>query len=288
MNIASEAKIMTKSKNISGLCKRAGMTRQNYYAMHKTRMKQKIDKELIVLLVKNERKHQPRIGVRKLHRLIEKDLAKQNISIGRDRLFDILRDESMLIEKKKTFTPKTTDARHSLPVFKNLLYRYEATGSEQIWVSDITYIRTEEGFVFAALITDAFSRKIVGAHIGDTLESIGACKALDMAIDSLSENSFPIHHSDRGSQYCCHEYVDKLKKRDLSISMTEENHCYENALAERVNGILKDEFYLDMTFRNKKDAYKAFWEAIHIYNDRRPHLSLDYSTPAEVHAGNAA
>lgn len=272
-----------KSKNVSGLCRRAKMSRPNYYAIHKLRKKQKIEKDFILFLVANERKIQPRIGVRKLHKIIRKDLEEHDIKIGRDRLFEVLRGESMLIEKKKAFSPKTTNSKHSLPVFKNLLNLYEATAPNQVWVSDITYVNTEEGFVYAALITDAFSRKIVGAHIGDTLESLGACKALDMAISSLPNNRYPIHHSDRGSQYCCHEYINKLKKRDLSVSMTEENHCYENAMAERVNGILKDEFYLDMIFKTKKDAYRAFWNAVHIYNNRRPHMSLNYRFPEEVH-----
>ena len=277
----------TKSRNISGLCKRAKMSRQNYYAECKLRNRQKIDKEFILFLIANERKIQPRVGVRKLHKMIGKDLEMHDITIGRDRLFDVLREEALLIEKKKSFVPKTTNSKHSLPVFRNLLKLYEPTAPNQVWVSDITYIHTEEGFVYAALITDAFSRKIVGAHIGNTLESLGACKALDMAIKSLPARSYPIHHSDRGSQYCCHEYINKLKGRDLSVSMTEENHCYENAMAERVNGILKDEFYLDMVFNCKKDAYRAFWNAVHVYNNRRLHMSLNYMIPADVHMGKA-
>jgi len=277
----------TKSRNISGLCKRAKMSRQNYYAERKLRNRKKIEKEFILFLIANERKIQPRVGVRKLHKMIGKDLEMHDINIGRDRLFDVLREEALLIEKKKAFVPKTTNSKHSLPVFRNLFKLYEPTAPNQVWVSDITYIHTEEGFVYAALLTDAFSRKIVGAHIGDTLESFGACKALDMALKLLPARSYPIHHSDRGSQYCCHEYINKLKKRDLSISMTEENHCYENAMAERVNGILKDEFHLDMVFNNKKDAYLAFWNAIHVYNNRRLHMSLNYMIPANVHMGEA-
>jgi len=276
-----------KSCNISGLCKRTGMSRQNYYANRKRRKKQTIDTDFILFLIANERKVQPRIGTRKLHSLIKKDLSNHCVSIGRDRLFNVLREASMLVDKKKAFIPKTTNSRHTLPTFKNLFKIYELTGPNQGWVSDITYIKTEEGFTYAALITDAFSRKIVGAYIGDTLEAAGAMKALDMAINSLPEGCYPIHHSDRGCQYCCHEYVNKLKRHSLSISMTEENHCYENAIAERVNGILKDEFYLDMEFQTKKDAYKAFWNAVHIYNNRRPHMSLNYAIPCEVHSSVA-
>jgi len=199
------------------------------------------------------------------------------------RFFNVLRDNKLLVERKKVFTPKTTNSRHSLPVFKNLLYLYEATAPNQIWVSDITYIRTEEGFIYGALITDAYSRKIVGAHAGYTLESEGCIKALKKALNDLPANRYPIHHSDRGCQYCCHEYIRTLTNRFLSVSMTEENHCYENAMAERVNGILKQEYNLDNSVATKKQAVKAFYEAIKIYNNRRPHMSLDYRFPGDVH-----
>ena len=216
--------------------------------------------------------------------MIRKKLKKTGVSIGRDRLYDILREESMLIKKKKAFSPKTTNSNHYLPTFKNVFKSCKLTGPNQAWVSDITYIRTEEGFTYAAIITDAYSRKIVGAYIGDTLESRGAIEALNMAIHSLPKGCKPIHHSDRGSQYCCHDYVNKLTEHGFKISMTEENHCYENAIAERVNGILKDEFNLDMEFKTKKDAYKAFLNAVMIYNNYRPHTSLNYATPCEMHS----
>jgi putative transposase len=188
----------------------------------------------------------------------------------------------MLIEKKKS-TPKTTNSRHCLPVFHNLVKDIEITAPNQVWCSDLTYIRTDENFMYAALITDMYSRKIVGAYIGDSLESIGCLEALDKALSDLPKYKYPIHHSDRGTQYCCHAYFNKLKERKLSVSITEVNHCYENAMAERVNGILKQEYELDSTFKTKKQAETAFYQAIHLYNTRRPHMSLDYCIPAEVH-----
>ena len=150
--------------------------------------------------------------------------------------------------------------------------------------SDLTYIRTEEGFLYAALITDKVSRKIVGAHIGDSLEAEGCLRALDMALADLPEGHHPIHHSDRGCQYCCHAYVDGLRERGLGISMTEVMHCYENALAERVNGMLKQEYGLDQKFRSKAQARKAFDQAVWLDNHRRPHTKLDMRFPAVVHA----
>jgi len=150
------------------------------------------------------------------------------------------------------------------------------TGPDQAWVSDLTYIGTEEGFLYAAMITDVYSRKIVGAHIGDSLEAEGCLEALEQALKSLAEGKHPIHHSDRGCQYCCHAYVERLQARELPISMTQIMHCYENALAERVNGILKLEYEMDRTFRTKEQARRAFDQAVWLYNHRRPHLMLDY------------
>ncbi|MBN1268405.1 MAG: IS3 family transposase [Kiritimatiellae bacterium] len=159
----------------------------------------------------------------------------------------------------------------------------DATIPNQVWVSDLTYLRTEEGFMYAAVIMDLFSRKIVGYHVADNLEAEGCIRALEVAFGELPDNRFPIHHSDRGCQYCCHAYVERLRARGLSISMTEQHHCYENAHAERVVGILKQEYEMDATFRTKGQALEAFKQAIEMYNQRRPHLSLDYQVPAEVH-----
>ena len=268
--------------SISSLCRRTGMSRQNYYAVRRERHRQQIDEELVVELVKAERCIQPRIGGRKLLFMIQDELNEAGVSIGRDRFFELLESRDLLVVRKRVW-PKTTNSRHNLPIFRNLLKDREVTGSNQAWVSDLTYIRTEEGFMYASLITDKYSRKIVGYYIGDSLESIGCQKALKMAIEQLPADRYPIHHSDRGCQYCCHEYVEMLNGRGLSISMTEENHCYENAMAERVNGILKQEYELDATFGTKEQARRSFMQAVELYNNRRPHLNLDYRTPGEVH-----
>ena len=259
------------------------MSRQNYYAARKQRWRRDVDEKLVIELVKSERRMQPRIGARKLLHIIGKDLSDAGASIGRDRFYELLAKNGLLVAKKRGW-PKTTNSRHSLPVFRNLIKDMEPlTGPNQVWVSDLTYIRTEEGFMYASLITDRFSRKIVGWHIGDNLESIGCQMALEKALKGLPAECFPVHHSDRGCQYCCHEYVQMLNNRGLGISMTEENHCYENAMAERVNGILKQEYELDATFKTKDQAIKAFAEAVQLYNYRRPHLSLNYDVPGVVH-----
>jgi putative transposase len=262
------------------------MSRQNYYACRRSRQRRVVDKGLIVELVQRERRVQPRIGGRKLLWLLRGELSEHGVQVGRDRFFETLGAAGMLVERKAA-RARTTNSRHSLPVFRNLLADMSLKAPNEAWVSDLTYIRTDEGFLYAALITDAYSRKIVGAHIGDSLEAEGCLQALNQALRELPQGKRPIHHSDRGCQYCCHEYVEQLQARGLPISMTEVMHCYENALAERVNGILKQEYELDRTFRMKAQAKAAFRQAVRLYNQRRPHLSLDYRFPADVH-GQAA
>jgi putative transposase len=268
--------------NVAVLCARVGMTRQNYYAARRLRQRKQIDEGLILGLVKRERQIQPRLGGRKLLYLLGPDLEEAGIQIGRDRFFELLAESDLLVVPKPG-TPRTTNSRHSLPVFSNLLAGQMLCTANEAWVSDLTYIRTDEGFLYAALITDAYSRKIVGAHIGDSLEAEGCLRALDQALDALPEGKHPIHHSDRGCQYCCHEYVERLQDRGLPISMTQVMHCYENAKAERVNGILKQEYELDRRFRTKAQARKSFEQAVWLYNHRRPHLRLNYRFPADVH-----
>ena len=267
---------------VGRLCERVGMSRQNYYAARRMRNRREVDEALVVELVKQERRLQPRLGGRKLLYMLRGDLLEAGVEIGRDRFFEILAEHDLLVAPK-VGRPRTTQSRHSLPVFGNRLRGLELTCPDQVWVSDLTYIRTDEGFLYAALITDAYSRKIVGAHIGDSLEAEGCLRALEQALEGLGAGKYPMHHSDRGSQYCCHAYVERLQARGLSISMTEIMHCYENALAERVNGILKNEYEMDRTFRTKEQAKEAFFQAVWLYNHRRPHQSLKYRTPEAVH-----
>lgn len=268
---------------IGQMCDYVDMSRQNYYAARQLRQRREVDEQLIVELVQRERRMQPRLGGRKLRYLIQPDLDEAGVVIGRDRFFEVLAEHDLLVAPKSA-RPHTTNSRHSLPVFHNLFAGITLQNPNEAWVSDLTYIRTDEGFLYAALITDAYSRKIVGSHIGDSLEAEGCLLALDQALRELPAGKLPIHHSDRGCQYCCHEYVNRLQARGLAISMTEVMHCYENALAERINGILKQEYEMDRTFKTKAQAKAAFQQAVWIYNHRRPHLKLNYRFPADVHA----
>jgi transposase InsO family protein len=167
-------------------------------------------------------------------------------------------------------------------VFRNLVAGRELSGPNQAWAADITYIQTDGGFLYLSLITDMWSRKIVGFNVGDSLATEGALSALAMAMVSLRCDEKPVHHSDRGCQYASHLYVGKLQEAGLHISMTETLHCYENALAERVNGILKQEYHIGCCFRNKNQAKTAVKQAVYLYNTRRPHMSLGYETPEKT------
>lgn len=235
----------------------------------------------VISLVQKERIIQSRVGTRKLHKELHKSFIQNGLKVGRDRLFGILRANNMLVKRKKS-SCKTTDSYHRFYKYNNLVKHMKVNAPNQVWVSDITYIRTVKGFCYLALITDMYSRKIVGYDISDSLELSGCLRALQKALWHAKPADGLVHHSDRGIQYCSNQYVKQLKKRNIKISMTEDNHCYENAIAERVNGILKDEFYLDQCFFNVANAKKATKNAIDIYNNKRLHLSLDFQTPNRV------
>lgn len=261
-----------------------GITRQNYYARRQGRQRRKVDADLVVALVVAERKVQPRLGTRKLHFMFKGILAKAGVRLGRDRMFEVLREPGLLLEPKPTEYPCTTNSHHCLPVFTNRIKGLAVSKPNEVWVGDLTYIRTEAGFLYLALLTDKCSRKVVGYHCGDTLEAGGCLEALKKALAEMPAGATPIHHTDQGTQYCSHEYVDGVKAGGLSMSMTERDHCAENALAERMNGILKSEYGLGVQFKTKAGAHLAVGQAVHLYNTRRPHTALDYRTPQEAHS----
>jgi len=260
------------------------MTRQNYYARRKVRQRREVDADLVAALVVEERKLQPRLGTRKLHFMFKGTLVKEGVGLGRDRFFEVLRQKGLLLEPKPAEYPCTTNSQHSLPVFSNRIKGLAVSQPNAVWVGDLTYVRTAMGFLFLALLTDKFSRKVVGYHCGETLAAGGCLKALKQAVAQMPAGAKPIHHSDQGTQYCSHEYVNWLLAHGLSVSMTEINHCAENALAERMNGILKSEYGLGGEFKTKASARLAVDQAVHLYNTRRPHTALKMRTPTEVHS----
>ena len=272
-----------KEATVTGLCKAAGFSRQAFYQERHARRRLVVDEDAVLELVKAQRRIHPRCGARKLHAYLCGELAEAGVELGRDRLFELLRRRGLLVRRPRRGA-RTTDSRHGFRTWPNRIRNIAPSMPHQVWVCDLTYIRTDTGFLYLSLVTDAYSRKIVGFCAQDNLESEGCIKALAMAFAQLPQGAKPIHHSDRGTQYCCRAYVSALERRGCPISMTEQNHCYENAMAERVNGILKQEYGLGRAFADKKQGAQAARQAVGIYNDLRLHTSLSYRTPSSVHA----
>lgn len=269
---------------MSAVCRKVGITRQNYYARRQGRERRKVEAGLVVALVVAERKIQPRLGARKLHFMLKGTLAQEGVKLGRDRFFEVLGEHGLLLEPKRAEYPCTTHSQHYLPVFANRIKELAVSRPNEVWVGDLTCVRTEVGFLYLSLLTDQCSRKVVGYHCGETMEAGGCLVALKKAVRDMPAGARPIHHTDRGSQYCSHEYVDWAQAHGMSMSMTESDHCAENALAERINGILKSEYGLGGRFKTKASAQVAVDQAVHLYNTRRPHTSLGYRTPQAAHA----
>lgn len=264
------------------LCGLFGFSRQAWYENKKRQSGLQMQEVFILSLVKLLRKEHPRMGAEKLHRLIMPQLQEHDIKYGRDKFYYLLREHGLLVKRKRRGS-KTTNSNHFYRKYPNLIREIELMSSGRLWVSDITYIRTEKGFVYLSLVTDAYSKKTVGWCLWPDLTSEGALNALKMAISAEGVKQGLIHHSDRGIQYCCNDYVNYLKGSKINISMTENGDPYENAIAERVNGILKDEYDLDQTFADYHAALEATKLAVYKYNNKRPHRSVDFMVPQQAH-----
>jgi len=260
-----------------------GISRQAYYEGQKTSFSKLLKEQVVLDEVRKIRKRQPMLGVRKLCHLLKPKLRAKGIKIGRDGMYNLLRNHNLLIDKEKKYV-RTTQSYHRFRTHKNLIKDLEMTRPNQVFVSDITYIDTLDGFCYLALITDAYSRKIVGYSVSQSLCIEFCLDALTQALKGIKQPDNLIHHSDRGIQYCSHAYVELLQKNKVNISMTEENHVYENAMAERINGILKQEFMLGEILTSFAIAKELVKESVKIYNEERPHMSINYLTPQAKHA----
>jgi len=267
---------------IAVLCRLFGKTRHAYYDSLWRKESSLVKEDVILQEVINIRKDLPRLGTRKLHFVIQNKLISHQISFGRDYLFDLLSEHKLLIRQRKR-KAITTDSRHWMRKYSNLVKGLEITRPEQVWVSDITYIRLTNQWGYLSLITDAYSRKIMGYSFRQDLAAEGCIEALKMALNNRIYNQSIIHHSDRGSQYCSHNYVNLLLKNNIAISMTENGDPYENALAERVNGIIKTEFNLYSSLLGFEQTRNQISRSIKSYNELRPHTSCDYLTPNQAH-----
>ena len=266
-------------------CRYMGISRQAYYKQCQCECRRAERDEKVIALVTYTRLRQPRLGTRKLHHLLGAPLTQAGIKLGRDGMFDILRHARLLVKTRRAYH-KTTDSHHRFRRHPNLLkegpQRVVPTGPEQVWVADITYLATAGAFVYLSLVTDAWSRKIVGYHVHDSLQTGQVSEALKMALRGRKTRQPLIHHSDRGIQYCSADYQQLHQRHGLTCSMTDGYDCYQNALAERINGILKTELLLQRP-TDLGQAAQMVRQSVQIYNQERPHHSLKYKTPDEVH-----
>lgn len=267
------------------LCGLFGKTRQAFYDQSWRSSNDELQEALIIDKVKTIRQSIKGIGGLQLHNMFKEELQEHNIPIGRDRFYALLRNHNLLIKRRKRYTV-TTNSNHPYYKWPDLTGNIVVTGTEQLWVSDITYLRIENSFVYLSLITDAYSRKIMGYHVSQHLKAQGCIIALNKAIAGLSSEKGKrklIHHSDRGIQYCCAPYVTILQNSNIGISMTQTGSPYDNAIAERVNGILKHHLGLNQVFKNYATSVTAVCKAIDTYNCLRPHMSISNLTPEQAH-----
>jgi putative transposase len=271
--------------SVQAICDAFGKSRQAHYKLLKRDETLVMQHAIIIQLVRDIREDMSQVGGRKLYHMLGPQLVGHGIDIGRDKLFDVLADYGLLVKRRKRRNPITTESDHPFYKYPNLIKDLEIHAPNVVWVSDITYIRVATRFCYLSLITDAYSRKIVGYCLWQNLSKEGPMNALRMAIGDKDRRSLSglIHHSDRGLQYCCGEYIQTLEINGIGISMTMHGDPYENAQAERVNGILKTEFKLDIGFKTHEAALEAVSRSIDTYNSLRPHASCNYLTPDEAH-----
>ena len=264
------------------VCRLFGKSRQGWHEQCEHSQEKSLAGIITVKLVKEIREKMPRIGTRKLLYMLQPTLKAHMIKIGRDNLYELLGEHGLLLRYSRR-RAYTTNSNHRFKKYPNLIRELIITQAGELWVSDITYIALAEGFCYMSIVTDVYSHKIVGHCLHPTLESEGALTALSMALLEKKRKGKLIHHSDRGVQYCCTDYVLELEGNHIRISMTENGDPYENAIAERVNGILKSEHRMDQTFVSFEQAHQAANDAVNTYNNLRPHSSCDYMTPVVAH-----
>lgn len=266
------------------MCGAVGMARSNYYKVRRSRSRREVDEGLVLELVARQRAFHPRRGARKLLLWMRSDLADAGISMGRDRFFDLLARHDRLILRKAR-SVRTTWSGHGLRWWPNAAAGLVLSGPNQLWVSDITYLRLVDRFMYLALVMDAWSRAIVGYDCSGDLEMSGALRALEMGLRDKPSGARPMHHSDRGCQYCAGAYIGLLESSGMGISMTERNHCYENAMAERLNRTMKEEYGLGGTLIDPEMTRALVRQGVWLYNEDRPHTAIGNRVPMRLHRG---
>lgn len=275
--------------SLGRFCQLLGVSRQAYYQHFWHQEQLVFEDELVISEILRIRENHRHMGGRKLFELIQPFLLEHQIKMGRDRLFDVLSANYLLIKRRKKQTI-TTNSYHRFKKYPNLIRNFIPISPNQLWVSDITYWKISTGFVYISFITDAYSRKVVGHHVAQTMEAAETLEALKMAISGLRKEpdcNFQLtHHSDRGMQYCSEMYIKLLENNNIGISMTENGDPLENAIAERVNGIIKEEYLNDYQVDNLKEAKELLNAVVQLYNNERPHMSIGNLTPNHVHQNN--
>lgn len=267
--------------SLSRCCRLFGLSRQSIYQSEARSAQREKQLAAIAPLVTELRMEMPRLGTRKMYYLLKERFEDMGVKIGRDAFFDYLRREQLLIKPRKLYV-RTTDSKHWMRKHPNLLTNTQAKAPEEVFVSDITYVKSRQGTHYLSLVTDAYSRKIMGYRLADDMRAETVKDALTMAINNKVSNKATIHHSDRGVQYCSDVYQKELASAGMKPSMTDGYDCYQNALAERINGILKGEFLIDKS-PSIDELQKMVTQSIDIYNEKRPHLNLGMKTPNFVH-----
>ena len=268
--------------SLARFCRLLGITRQAFYQHFWFVSDWNIQQQMIVRQVQNIRQSHPVIGGRKLYCMLQSFLLEHQIKMGRDALFDLLSANKLLVRKKKRKI-STTQSHHWLKKYPNLIKQWQPRKPLQLWVADITYVAVQNGFLYLSLITDAYSHKIMGYNIANNLGAVNTFKALQMALTNNPLTEQLIHHSDRGIQYCCADYINLLKQNNIQISMTESGDPLENALAERINGIIKQEYLQHYPTLSVHNAQELIKDVVDRYNNQRPHLSINLLTPDLVH-----
>jgi transposase InsO family protein len=274
---------------LAKLCSWFGISRQAFYQYNWEAISHTLEDDMILQQVRQIRKNHRRMGTRKLYELLQPYLLENQIKIGRDALFDLLASNHLLVRKRKRKI-QTTNSYHRLKKYPNLIKSFVPDSINQLWVCDITYWKLKNDHVYISFVTDAYSHKIIGFHLGETMETEESIKALHMALSGLGPESHvrPIHHSDRGIQYCSNAYIKLLKENELKISMTENGDPLENAIAERINGIIKEEYLDNYEIESIEEAKQLLSSVVNLYNNERPHMSIGNFTPDEIHVSNQA
>lgn len=275
-------KMQNCSRGLRELCRLLGFSSQAYYQYQTGLIRRALNEELLIGQVLYCRKLQPRLGVRKLLVMLQPFMDAHHIHTGRDVFFELLRVNGLLIRRRRTNRPRTTFSAHRLKKYPDRAKGLIVSKAEELWVSDITYINLSKSYAYLSLVTDVYSHKIVGYCLNNDLTAEGCITALEMAVKGRMSNDPLLHHSDRGTQYCSSGYVQKLLSNNIGISMTQNGDPRDNAIAERVNGILKQELLREM-YPGLKKARQEVASAIEIYNQLRPHSSVDMLTPEQAH-----